>query len=159
MDEHSKHKEWMKGSPFFQAFSDSEIEDLVKEKTCFLKYSKGEGIIMKGDREDTLFVLLDGTAIVTKGVNKEFILTTLERGSVFGEMSLLLRKSRTTNILAQTNVVVWKINTESLNVLNMEIQNLIKGKIVGFLVQRLNDMNDKFIKLSNERKTNKPVTR
>ena len=114
---------------------------------------------MKGDREDTLFVLLDGTAIVTKGVNKEFILTTLERGSVFGEMSLLLRKSRTTNILAQTNVVVWKINTESLNVLNMEIQNLIKGKIVEFLVQRLNDMNDKFIKLSNERKTNKPASR
>ena len=74
-------------------------------------------------------------------------------------MSLLLRKSRTTNILAQTNVVVWKINTESLNVLNMEIQNLIKGKIVEFLVQRLNDMNDKFIKLSNERKTNKPATK
>ncbi|MEE9259373.1 MAG: cyclic nucleotide-binding domain-containing protein [Nitrospinaceae bacterium] len=151
MSDKGKYLELMHDIDFFHEFSDSQKDTLAEEKTCFLKYRSGESIITKGERDDTLYVILEGNAVVTKGF-KEVTLATLGNGDLFGEMSLMLRKPRTTNIVTTTNVTVWKLNGEILDTLDWGIQKVLRKKIVEFLAQRLDDMNDKYLALIKKRK-------
>ncbi|KMP12025.1 hypothetical protein UZ36_02335 [Candidatus Nitromaritima sp. SCGC AAA799-C22] len=141
--------------PFFDLFDEIEKQVLIRETTCFQNYQTNEGIIFDGHKDDTLFVLLKGKVVVAKGASrgtgKEVILAQLQIGDIFGELSLLLRRPRTTSISAKSEVVVWKIDAKTLEHMDLGIQNKIQFKIVQLMVKRLDDMNKKFIKAVQEK--------
>ncbi len=67
-----------------------------------LEYKQGETIIRQGETDKKLFVLLEGKADVRKqfddGTTHQ--LRSLETGSVFGEIALVVSCSRTANVVA-----------------------------------------------------------
>jgi len=137
--------------PFFDLFDVIEKNALTRESTCFQTYHTNEAIIQSGGKDNSLFVLLKGSVLVTKGPHKEVMLAQLDAGDFFGELSLLLRKPRSTTIIAKSNVIAWGIDARSLKSLELGIQNKIQFKIVQLTVKRLDEMNKKYIKVVQEK--------
>ena len=72
----------------------------------------------------------------------------LKAGSIFGEISLISHRPRNTSAIASSNqVVVMKITNEIIEKFNLAIQKKFQTQLIQILVERLDDMNEKFIKL------------
>ena len=153
--------EFIKRLPFFQEFSDDEKSKLVNTSGIFEKYKEGETIIAEGESGSALFVVLTGSIRITKSTlapvqegrislqePEEITIAELKAGSIFGEVSLISNRPRNTNALAKSpQVVVMKITTEIIEKFNLVIQKKFQTQLILTLVQRLGDMNSKYIKL------------
>ncbi len=78
-------------------------------------FKAGEKIIQCGDMGDCAYVIVDGRVTVSmkgrrKGDRGETIITHLGEGEIFGELSLLTQKPRSTDVIAETHVDVMVIN-------------------------------------------------
>ena len=81
---------------------------------------------------------------------EEVTIAELKAGSIFGEISLISNRPRNSNALADSpQVVVMKITTEIIEKFNLRIQKKFQAQLILTLVQRLDDMNSKFIKLKS----------
>ena len=81
---------------------------------------------------------------------EEVTIAELKAGSIFGEISLISNRPRNSNALADSpQVVVMKITTETIEKFNLRIQKKFQAQLILTLVQRLDDMNSKFIKLKS----------
>ena len=141
--------EFIERLPFFQEFSDDEKAKLVNTFGIFEKYKEGES-------EAALFVVLTGSIRITKSTLapvqelEEVTIAELKAGSIFGEISLISNRPRNSNALADSpQVVVMKITTEIIEKFNLRIQKKFQAQLILTLVQRLDDMNSKFIKLKS----------
>jgi len=155
--------EFIERLPFFQEFSDEEKAKLVNTPGIFEKYKEGETIITEGESGPALFVVLTGSIRITKSTlapvqeghislqePEEVTIAELKAGSIFGEISLISNRPRNTNALADSpQVVVMKITTEIIEKFNLTIQKKFQAQLILTLVQRLDDMNNKFIKLKS----------
>ena len=153
--------EFIKRLPFFQELSDDEKSKLVNTSGIFEKYKEGETIIAEGESGSALFVVLTGSIRITKSTlapvqegrislqePEEITIAELKAGSIFGEVSLISNRPRNTNALAKSpQVVVMKITTEIIEKFNLVIQKKFQTQLILTLVQRLGDMNSKYIKL------------
>ena len=74
-----------------------------------LHFEPGEYVFREGDRGDSLYVLISGSAeVVTTGENgAERVLTVLQAGQFFGEIAMLQQRNRTASVRCRTamNVV------------------------------------------------------
>ena len=153
--------EFIERLPFFQELSDDEKSKLVNTSGIFEKYKEGETIIAEGESGSALFVVLTGSIRITKSTlapvqegqislqePEEITIAELKAGSIFGEVSLISNRPRNTNALANSpQVVVMKITTEIIEKFNLVIQKKFQTQLILTLVQRLDDMNSKYIKL------------
>ena len=73
-----------------------------------LGYERYEVIIREGDRDDRLFVILEGTAELFKwyGEKRQRHLIDLEAGAYFGELALLNNHRRSATVKAKTKMEV-----------------------------------------------------
>lgn len=130
----------------------------------------GDSIISEGDSGSALFVVLTGTINITKSTiasvkdghislqePEQITLAELKPGSIFGEVSLITDRPRNTSAHANASeVVVMKITKEVIESFNLTIQKKFHTQLIQILVQRLDDMNTKFINLkSNSSKETK----
>ena len=148
--------EFIERLPFFQEFSDDEKAKLVNTFGIFEKYKEGES-------GSALFVVLTGSIRIAKSTlahvqegyislqePEEVTIAELKAGSIFGEISLISNRPRNSNALADSpQVVVMKITTEIIEKFNLRIQKKFQAQLILTLVQRLDDMNSKFIKLKS----------
>ena len=65
------------------------------------KYKKGENIIRQGEKDSTIFVLLKGSLAITKDEVLDAELNTLTLGAMLGEVPLITKKFRSTNVIAK----------------------------------------------------------
>ena len=149
--------------PFFQEFSEDEKSKLLNAKGIFEKFKDEETIISEGDNEAALFVLLTGTIRIAKTIAasvqdghislqepEQITLAELKAGSIFGEISLISNRPRNTSAHATSpQVVVMKITKEIIEHFNLAIQKKFQAQLILILVQRLDDMNSKYIKLKS----------
>ena len=74
----------------------------------------------------------------------------LKAGSIFGEISLISHRPRNTSAIASSSqVVVMKITNEIIEKFNLAIQKKFQTQLIQILVERLDDMNEKYIKLKS----------
>ena len=153
--------EFIERLPLFQEFSDDEKSKLVNTSGIFEKYKEGETIIAEGESGSALFVVLTRSIRITKSTlapvqeghislqePEEITIAELKAGSIFGEVSLISNRPRNTNALAKSpQVVFMKITTEIIEKFNLVIQKKFQTQLILTLVQRLDDMNSKYIKL------------
>lgn len=164
--------EFIERLPFFQEFSDEEKSKLVRASGIFEKYKDGDTIISEGDTGSALFVVLTGTISISKSTvasvkeghislqePEKIIIAELKAGTIFGEVSLISDRPRNTSAHANSSeVVVMKITKEVIESFNLSIQKKFHTQLIQVLVQRLDDMNTKFINLkaSSSREAKKP---
>jgi len=144
---------------FFDEFSESEKFEIIKNNSMVKKYEKINSIIFsEGDEGKSVVVILAGQVDITKlsspnakkgrvslKDSKTVTLAKLGVGSVFGEVSLLSNKRRTTGVVTSTSlVIVLEINKEDLQTFNSSIQNKFQSQFISILIKRLEEMNEKF---------------
>ena len=154
-------EEFIERLPFFKEFSAAEREKVVLTSGIFEKFKLGQVIISEGEISASAFVILKGTIVIQKKVkvdvkenhiplqdSGDLTIKELKAGSIFGEISLISRRPRNTSAIVTSNqVVVMKITNEIYEKFNFTIQRKIQNQLVQLLVERIEDMNEKYIKL------------
>lgn len=120
----------------------SEVVAAIALTTKRRSFRRGEVIFHKGDPGEAVFVLTDGRAkVVLLGDDrKRVVLRVLERGDIFGELSLFDGKPRPVSVIAAEA-------TEALMFGRRELLNLLQAhpelaiELLRVLTQRLRDAN------------------
>lgn len=102
----------------------------------------GEIVIRRGEESDHAYRILEGSAhVYLEKDNKIVTLTTLEKGAVFGEMSLLTNDKTNANIQAgEKGLTVELITKEALQSRLDEADPLIQT-ILQSMIYRLDEVN------------------
>ena len=146
---------------FFKGFSDAEKEKLIVRAECFEKYRQEDVIFKQGDIGDTLFLVLQGkinlfrlgTIKVDEGrvsLKEEFDkkITTLEPGSIFGEISMLTESRRNVSARVESEqVVVMKVTKKLIDSLGHHTQIKFHRELLLSLATHLDAMNSQFVDL------------
>jgi small-conductance mechanosensitive channel/CRP-like cAMP-binding protein len=101
--------------PVFVPLSPEELE-LMSRDCDRLDFGRGERIVHQGDPGDAMYVVLEGTAIVTIKTEQEAEreVARLSRGEFFGEMALLTGDPRTASVTAVDDLAVLVIHKDAL---------------------------------------------
>jgi CRP/FNR family transcriptional regulator, cyclic AMP receptor protein len=104
---HARKVQFLAGIPFFESFAPPERE-AIAAKLVSRRFTDGEVIFMRGDPGSTLMILVEGRVRI--GVNtsegREMLLTIMEPGQLFGEMSILDGQSRSADATAMGETLV-----------------------------------------------------
>jgi CRP-like cAMP-binding protein len=112
------------------------------------RFPAGQVIVREGDRPDGFYVIKEGQAAVVTGAVQAATadgagataLTTLGPGEVFGEMALLTDSPRTATVVAQTDVIAWRLSRARFDAL-LDHERDIARSIERSLSHRLAAMN------------------
>jgi len=107
----------------------AEIASIADE----LDFDEGRKLIAEGDRGREFFVLLEGTAKVTK---KRKQLNTLEAGDFFGEIALVSREPRTATVTTTSPARALVITDRAFRALLDRVPE-IQVKVLEALATRL----------------------
>lgn len=111
------------------------IQILSNLKPLFLK--KGDEVYREGDLSKEVFFILKGR-IVSKCQDKFGLLRTVifMEGGYFGETDVILRRGRSENAFAETDVEIWKLKKEdflealrNFKEIEFEVEKLVYEKI------------------------------
>jgi CRP-like cAMP-binding protein len=136
---------------FFDRFSQVEKGKLLEKVAMFKKYDKkGSIIFSEGDKSASMFVTLEGVVGITRlsfdhNKKEHITLAKLEKGSVFGEISLLTEQNRTTSAITRSPlVIVMVIDKKTLESFDLSIQKIFQTEMISTLINRLDEMNKKY---------------
>ena len=146
---------------FFKGFSDAEKEKLIVRAECFEKYRQEDVIFKQGEIGDTLFLVLQGKVVLTRlgtikveegrvSLKEEFDkkITTLEPGSIFGEISMLTESRRNVSARVESEqVVVMKVTKKLIDSLGHHTQIKFHRELLLSLATHLDVMNSQFVDL------------
>lgn len=113
-----ENRDSLRALSFFNDFADSEIDEILGVSSM-VSFQKDETIIQEGDIDNTFYITVLGTVEVRKGGR---ILQVLGKGDCFGEIGFLMKTKRTASILAQTAVVVLKVNATQMQQVSRDCQ-------------------------------------
>jgi CRP-like cAMP-binding protein len=91
--------------PFFEAFSDEELDRLLP-RSRLVRFGSGEPILERGDRASSFYVVLGGKARVEVGGRHH----ELARGDLLGEMAVLSSKPRMASVAAAEDLEAMEID-------------------------------------------------
>lgn len=127
------HRDLLRGIGFFDSFSDEEAEAIL-DAGSLLQYSAGETLVREGELDASFYLLVVGSAAVTKGGAR---IETLGRGDCFGEMGFLAETRRSASITADSDIVVLRVSQAQLDLAPPETQLLYYRAFTETLIYRL----------------------
>ncbi|HAT49325.1 MAG: cyclic nucleotide-binding domain-containing protein [Nitrospirae bacterium] len=131
--------------PFFESFTNDEKSSFVQSEDLFVTLKPGEFLIREGpDPDNAFFIILEGQVTITKNSLPDTVLAILGAGAVLGEMTFLSGHPRSTHVIAEEGVTVFKVNQHTMNRLDAHLQVKILRQLTEVLIGRLekltNDM-------------------
>lgn len=147
--------ELIKDVPFFKPFNMTERYYLASTDCEVLRYHANEDIIKEGDSESALYILLRGEVGVTKCApsadsakrQNRTLLAKLSVGAVFGEITLISKRPRTSGVYAIGEAIILKMDGNMMQKLEPLFRNKIQAQLIDLLVKRLDDMNNQMCDL------------
>ncbi|MEO5341388.1 MAG: cyclic nucleotide-binding domain-containing protein [Magnetococcus sp. MYC-9] len=127
--------------PFFANFSEDNKRMLAESDSFFTQYQAGDYLIREGTTDDTLLIVVRGTADVFRDARPEQILVTLSPGAVIGEVSFLTGRPRSSNVVAKEDVTCFSISRAALEEMEFAIQLQFKDELIGILIKHLDMAN------------------
>jgi len=141
-------RELLASVELFGEMIEEEIDDLTALAQV-KKLPKDTTIFHAGDPADAVFVVASGRVkvVITSSDGKEFILTVLGAGQVFGEMALLESAPRSASVVTLSAVEVLVINRVDFERL-LESNPRISLRLMAILSRRLRRANSKMESLA-----------
>lgn len=133
--------------PFFQDFTPEEKAGIATIQGVFLKFQPREYIIREGEVDAAVFLILKGSVHISKQDLPDITISRLRAGSLFGEISLISDRPRSTNVSSETEVIAMKITREMIDGLTPPLQKKFQDRMIRILAQRLDEMNEKYIQV------------
>jgi len=129
----------------FDRLSSEEKEHLSKVRHSFFRFKLDEVVVREGEKSSSFFILIKGTVVVTKNDAPDTTIAKLKPYDVFGEMAYLTGDLRSTNVIADDEVIVMRIDAEGLGSLSAEVQKKINQNLVKLIVERLKRVNEELV--------------
>jgi len=120
---------------FFENFTRNQVK-MILNASKIIKVPKGRVIVAEGQVDDAFFVILSGTAAVSK---KGKTLALVSRGECFGEMAYLSGRARAATVLAKTDCILLKISSTLLKKAPGSLQIRFLKKFDMTLIKRLSE--------------------
>ena len=138
----------LKELELFSELNEQELED-VGSLAQIRKIDTDTTIFHEGDTADAIFVVVNGRVkvVTTSSDGKEFILTVLGPGQVFGEMALLEAAARSASVVTITEVELLVIKRDDFDHL-LNTSPGISRKLMAILSRRLRRANSKMESLA-----------
>jgi CRP/FNR family cyclic AMP-dependent transcriptional regulator len=132
----------------FSELNEGELQEVAAHAQV-RKVATDTTIFHEGDPADAVFVVVNGRVkvVTTSSDGKEFILTVLGAGQVFGEMGLLEAAPRSASVVTITDVEMMVIKREDFDRL-IETRPTISRKLMAILSRRLRRANSKMESLA-----------
>lgn len=128
----------MQGTPLFRRLDPKRLR-VVAMTGETLSYLAGERIFDEGDEGEDAFVILDGVAsVVLRAGEGERALSDLNKGEIFGEIAALTGDRRSTSIDAKTDLVVLRLDRNTILTLMREFPD-IALEMIRILADRLRE--------------------
>lgn len=138
----------LKDLELFSELSDRELQD-VAALAQVRKLETDTTVFHEGDPSDQIFVVVNGRVkiVTTSSDGKEFILSVLGAGQVFGEMGLLEEAPRSASVSTITEVELLVIKHDDFDHL-LKTSPGISRKLMAILSRRLRRANSKMESLA-----------
>lgn len=109
---------FLKTVPLFREFAEPEL-DAVAGRLRHQALRRGEILFREGDPGDEMFLIREGTIIISKAVTGrvEQVLARMAAGEFFGEMALFDRSPRSATIQAETDTTLLVLDRDNLQLL------------------------------------------
>ena len=127
----------LKGVPWFSAFTEEQLADVARRAER-LHIEAGEVILREGRLGRELFVILEGTATVSRGGR---VVNGLGAGDHFGELAAIEAAPRSATVTATTDLEVLIIGPRQFDAMT-EIPGFRNALLAG-LVRRIREADDK----------------
>lgn len=134
--------------PFFKKFSPSERASFLASAIQFLKCPAGRYIIRKGERETSFYIILAGEASVVAQKDLPPV-GVLKPGYFIGEGAFINNNPRSASVVAETPMVLIRLDQESLLRFPSSIREKIKDQIIEGMANRIADMNAKYLSVDS----------
>jgi len=110
--------EFLKTVRLFREFAEPDLQALTGQLRD-RKLRKGHVLFREGDGGEEMFLVREGTVLVSKSVTGkvEQVLARFGPGDFFGEMSLFDQSPRSATIQAETDTVLLALDRDDLNAL------------------------------------------
>lgn len=135
--------ERLKSLTFFDDFTTSDLEH-TSQYLMEKRYDQNSFIFMEGDIGDESYIVLSGTVEIHRfDHGKKFVVSTLQEGDIFGEMSLFDNGGfRSDNAEVMDKAVLAVIERRNLQSL-LETNPGVTYKLITTLIKRLQKANDR----------------
>ena len=131
---------------FFDFLDEAEKDELADMGQTFIRYKRGETIIAAGSKEDSFYVIVLGRVVVE---SEGTLIARLAAGSTFGEMTFMNGSPRTSDVVADDDVVVMQLSRDVLDKLTPSCREKVKDQIIEILSARLKTMNEAALQKKN----------
>jgi serine/threonine protein kinase len=134
---------------FFSHFSDVEVWETVGISS-WQQRKPGEEIIKEGDISNSFYIIINGSAIVTKSGVELSCLTT---GDCFGEIAYLdeARHIRLATVTARTSLSLIEIHGDSLLQASDRLQACFAKAFLNIMVARISATNQRLLMLEGKK--------
>jgi serine/threonine-protein kinase len=129
--------EMLSSLAFFKNFERSTMMAIMQAAT-WLHFEVGDTIINEGDIDDTFYIIVTGTAEVTK---RHKSIGWLYKGDCFGEIGFLTQQKRTATITAQSTLTLMKLNATVMDQVSETGQLHFYKSFTESLIKRLSFTN------------------
>ncbi len=129
--------------PFFNEMDKADREYLLSHKNHWVQFKPQEKILKEDEVDYGFFVLLEGQVSVMRSKPAEVSLAQLVPGSIFGEITMKAKRPRTSSIEADNDVTVFKVDSQLMDQLSLEMIIKIKDRIIDLVITRLDELNNR----------------
>jgi eukaryotic-like serine/threonine-protein kinase len=131
---------------FFRNFERNTMIAIMQAAT-WLHFEVGDTIINEGDIDDTFYIIVTGTAEVTK---RHKTIGWLYKGDCFGEIGFLTQQQRTATIMAQSSLTLMKLNATVMDQVAESGQLHFYKSFTEALIKRLSFTNQQLTEINNQ---------
>ncbi len=96
------------------------LAELFRHETDLLELYAGQTLFKEGDQDDTMFVLMSGTAVI---LVHDRVVETAETGAIIGEMGMIDEGSRSATVVAKTDCKFLPIDRKRFTFLIQQTPN------------------------------------
>lgn len=132
----------LRANQLFARLRDEQIDGLI-DAMVEIRVSRGDAVIIEGERGDSCFLIEHGSLEVLRGgalihdASDESIVATLDEGASFGELALMYSCPRTASVRCRSvEAILWELDRESFRSILLE-SNAAKTKIHDDFLQRV----------------------
>ncbi len=96
------------------------LAELFRHETDLLELSAGQTLFNEGEQDDTMYVLMSGTALI---VVHNRVVETAEAGAIIGEMGMIDEGPRSATVVSKTDCKFVPIDRKRFNFLIQQTPN------------------------------------
>ena len=118
----------------FDIFTPYEKQRLAVIQGGLVNFAPKTKFIVEGEKGTCLYILVSGSVHVSK---EDVVLAVLGEGEIFGEMAFLTDTVRSTSVVSEGEVLVLKLDHDTMKQMSAEMREKIKDLCIEKLVERV----------------------